>query len=96
MSRSNEAYENLANAIISLAVDDYRRSYMTIEKALATKKRLTTKQQKKVEEAEIMISSCERFFCSQWFGNLTSLSGMYLLKKLQNERNDYAKRIFKE
>lgn len=32
-----------------------------------------------------MVEDCERFFCSDWFGQLTSVNGRMLLKKLQEE-----------
>lgn len=68
-----DPYENLANAIILQAVKDYR---------VARKK---LKRNPKNKDAKLMVEDCERFFCSDWFGQLTSVNGKMLLKKLQEE-----------
>lgn len=68
-----DPYENLANAIILQAVKDYR----TAAKKL--------KRNPKNKDAKLMVEDCERFFCSDWFGQLTSVNGKMLLKKLQEE-----------
>jgi len=68
-----DPYENLANAIILHAVKDYR---------MARKK---LKRNPKNKDAKLMVEDCERFFCSDWFGQLTSVNGKMLLKKLQEE-----------
>ena len=73
---NSKAADNLSNAIILSAVDDYR-------KALAGKrvagKRVAGK------EPGWVISDCERFFLSEWFSILTNLDGKTLLDKLKNE-----------
>ena len=69
----SDPYENLANAIILQAVKDYR----------AAKKKL--KRNPKNKDAKLIVGDCERFFCSDWFGQLTSVDGKMLLKKLQEE-----------
>lgn len=66
-------YETLANAVILQAVRDYR---------MARKKRKTHPKNK---DAKLMIEDCERFFRSDWFGELTTLDGQILLRKLQEE-----------
>lgn len=66
-------YTNLANAIILLAVKDYRRAL---------------RRQKKFPEDKIVKTrklECERFFRSGWFEVLTSLDGEVLLDKLYQE-----------
>ena len=68
---NNKAADNLSNAIILSAVDDYR-------KALAGK-RVAGK------EPGWVISDCERFFLSEWFTVLTNLDGETLLDKLKKE-----------
>lgn len=68
-----DPYENLANAIILQAVKDYR---------VAGKK---LKRNPKNKDAKLMVEDCERFFCYDWFGQLTSVNGKMLLKKLQEE-----------
>ena len=68
-----DPYESLANAIILLAVKDYR---------LASKK---LKYHPKNKEAKLMIEDLERFFRSDWFTALTTIDGESLLRKLQEE-----------
>ena len=66
-----EAYEDLANAIIVSAVEDYKRVTVHIKRnpgnksAIAEKKRL------------------EKFFHSEWYEMLTDLDASYLLRKVQ-------------
>lgn len=74
MSEANaKSYENLANAIILLAVSDYRaakkslRGFPTNRDALATCREV------------------RRFFLSAYFGNLTKLDGRLLLEQLDKE-----------
>lgn len=68
-----DSYESLANAIILLAVRDYRT---------ASKKR---KKHPKNKDAKLIVEDCERFFRSDWFTALTSVDGELLIKKLQEE-----------
>ena len=70
---NTRSYENLANAIILLAVSDYRaaqkklRGFPTSRDALAT------------------CRAVRRFFLSAYFGNLTKLDGRLLLEQLDKE-----------
>lgn len=70
---TDNAYENLANAIILQAVKDYRGILRKIKKhpfdrlVLSEKRRL------------------ERFFRSQWFGMLTNIDPELLMLKLNQE-----------
>ena len=68
-------YENLANAIILRAVEDYREALRDLEVNPRYPLALRT------------VSDVERFFRSGWFSALTSLDGVVLMKKLQKERN---------
>lgn len=68
-----DPYENLANAIILRAVQDYR---------IALKK---IKKHPNDVLIQARIRECERFFLSQWFIELTNLDGKMLLKKLKEE-----------
>lgn len=68
-----DGYEQLANAIILKAVDDYRSA----SKVLARKPRDVLAQRE--------ISQRERFFLSSWFQVLTSIDGASLLEKLRKE-----------
>ena len=69
----NDPYENLANAIIVQAANDYR-------KALRDLKRNTDYAPALRDKSEV-----ERFFRSGWYQMLTPVSGELLLKKLQAE-----------
>ena len=69
----NNPYENLAHAVILQAVKDYRWA------------RKKLKQNPKKREAKLMIEDCERFFRSKWFTALTTVDGVTLLRKLEEE-----------
>ena len=62
-----ESYQALANAIVELAVKDYKT-------ALKYHFRHPDKQ-----EYENDVASLERFFRSGWYGMLTDLDGEYLM-----------------
>lgn len=66
-------YERLAHAIILQAVHDYRRARKVLVK------------NPKNEAAFKHTISCERFFCSEWFAELSNADGSELLKQLQTE-----------
>lgn len=68
-----EPYENLANAIVLQAVKDYRQ-------ALCRCKQHPEKQAYRQDKASI-----ERFFRSDWFGDLTGLEPEVLIRKLRME-----------
>ena len=60
-------YQALANAIVELAVKDYKKSL----------KRYYRSQNNEDYAAEV--KSLERFFRSGWYGMLTDLDGEYLM-----------------
>lgn len=66
--------QEIANAIITQAVNDYRR-------ALAGKG-----YDKKSPES--VIDDVERFFRSKYFRVLTKVSGVYLIEKLRKEHEE--------
>ena len=66
-------WEDLAQAIILKAVDDYRR---------ARRKARYFPDQKEAQET---IREVERFFRSRWFAQLTDINGEYLIRKLKEE-----------
>lgn len=66
-------WEDLANAIILQAVEDYRKA----------RKRVRTRPDQKIAQATIR--EVERFFKSWWFAQLTDVDGEMLLEKLQKE-----------
>ena len=67
------SYENLANAIILLAVSDYR----------AAQKKLRGSPMSR--DALAVCREVRRFFLSAYFGNLTKLDGRLLLEQLDKE-----------
>ena len=72
---NGDPYENLANAIILTAVDDYRRALKKYSKNPDSK------------SAKAEVDSLERFFRSQWDSVLTSVEGEFLIRKLRAEFN---------
>ncbi len=70
----DDLYSRLANGIILQAVKDYRGARRKLRK------------QPRSEKAKLMVSDCERFFCSGWFEALTEVDGRMLLRKLQEEQ----------
>ena len=68
-----EPYQALANAIVELAVKDYK-------KALKQHHRFPDNKEYADE-----VASLERFFRSGWFGILTGIDPEMLMRKLQME-----------
>lgn len=66
-------YENLANAIILTAVEDYRRALNRYVK------------NPKSKEAGAEVEKLERFFRSGWYSVLTSVDGEFLIRKIRAE-----------
>ena len=70
---AEDPYERLANAIILSAVADYRVELKRIKK--------NPENRLAIDEA----LQIERFFRSQWYQQLTSVDGEFLISKLQEE-----------
>ena len=68
-----EPYQDLANAIILMAVKDYRDALKKLKKRPCH------------GPAKDMKNEVERFFRSDWYRELTSVDGEILIKKLQAE-----------
>ena len=68
-----EPYEQLANAIILQSVKDYRDALKKLKK------------RPRYDPAKDMISEVERFFHSDWYRELTSVDGNFLIKNLRSE-----------
>lgn len=66
-------YEELANAIILQAVQDYRRALRVL------------RRKPKDLPADDTKTEVERFFLSDWFQALTNIDGEYMVKKLREE-----------
>lgn len=69
---TDEAYENLANAIVMQAVDDYRK--------LLRGKRISYDDNRK-----ITIEKIQEFFLSDWFYILTNVDGQTIINSLKRE-----------
>ena len=68
-----EPYQDLANAIILMAVKDYRDALKKLKKRPS------------YGPAKDMKNEVERFFRSDWYRELTSIDGNVLIKNLQAE-----------
>ena len=68
------AYENLANAIIVLAIEDY----------IKAKRRLLRNGND--FKSKIVKEECERFFNSKYFALLTNIDIEYVLKELEKNK----------
>lgn len=69
----DEAYQNLANAIVKNAADDYRAALRGLER--------------NPESAGYQADAkkIERFFRSPWYQMLTDVDGEYLIRRLQED-----------
>lgn len=65
--------QNLSNAIILKAVDDYRTALKNIKK------------NQNDGEAKSRKAEVERFFRSSWFGSLTNIDPETLIRELREE-----------
>ena len=68
-----EPYQDLANAIILMAVKDYRDALKKLMK------------RPRYGPAQDLKNEVERFFRSDWYRELTSVDGNILIKKLKSE-----------
>lgn len=74
MAKSDgDPYENLANAIIITACDDYRMALKKIRRNPNNKEAMS-------EAMEL-----ERFFHSPWYSTLTSVDGDFIIRKIRTE-----------
>lgn len=71
-----EAYENLANAIIKLAADDYKSALIRL------------KRHPDSESAKRDVERQEKFFYSEWFEVLTDLDPSYLIRRMKEMVNE--------
>lgn len=71
--QTGDPYENLANAVIAQAAEDYRAALKKI------------KAHPKNKDAIDEVLRIERFFRSGWYQTLTSVDGECLIRRLQAE-----------
>ena len=66
-------YQAIANAVVEQAAKDYRQALKAV--SLNSRNR----------EAKAIVSECEAFFRSDWYGVLTGLDGEMLMAKIREE-----------
>lgn len=71
---SHEPYEELANAIVLQACNDYKSAY---------KRQLRRSGIVNTPDPEVV--ELETFFRSAWYATLTSVDGEYLMERLRKE-----------
>ena len=81
---NEEAFEELANAVISQAVKDYRSAGKALIRNPGS------------HQAQDTIKDVEKFLRSGWYQALTTVDGEYLLRKLKEETESYGLRLVKE
>lgn len=74
-------YSRLANAIILRAVDDYRGHLDTLKYLLKTPEFNGVR----IVEIKRQIDKLEKFFRSEWFDELTNISGEDIIRKVRKE-----------
>lgn len=81
-------YENLANAIIETAVDDYRKAIRRIKMHYSAAWNLVSPYRLSRLNDVIICLDVEDFFRSEWYYTLTDVDGDYLIEKLRDEIMD--------
>ena len=76
-----EPYSNLANAIILRAIDDYRRSLERLNYLLKTPEF----NGRRIVETKREIDEIEEFFRSEWYDEMTDISGEDVIRKIRKE-----------
>lgn len=69
-----DGYQELANAIVARAAEDYRNALNGISY--------------NTYSPETIIKRLEKFFRSSWFRTLTKVNGEYLIEQLKQEHNE--------
>lgn len=72
-NKNGDSCENLANAIVIQAAEDYRRALKALKRYGRDRDALAVREE------------CERFFQSGWFTVLTQVDGEWLMRKLREE-----------
>ena len=76
-----ESYENLANGIIVQACNDYIYN-MRFIKRCEERRHLDARTKKRLQSARWEVEDIQRFFHSEWYRELTSVNGDYILSKI--------------
>lgn len=81
MKMTDESCENLINAIIKTAVDDYRRGF----RKLLSGKQLTYGERRNMDESELFFNH------SNMFDLYPNVTGEYLMNTIINQERELAK-----
>ena len=76
-----EPYSELANAIILRAIDDYRRALERLNYLLKTPQF----NGRRIVEIKREIDKVEEFFRSEWYDEMTDISGEDVIRKIRKE-----------
>ena len=71
---SYDPYEEIANAIVIQACNDYKKAY-----------KQSLRRSGIVGEADEELAELEEFFRSDWYKKLTEVDGEYLMERIRNE-----------
>lgn len=77
-----QAWYNLANAIIERACEDYIKALLLMDT-----KRLIDLESNYKTYPHILADECERFFSSEYFQLLTRVDGTYIMERIRKELN---------
>lgn len=71
---SYDPYEEIANAIVIQACNDYKKAY-----------KQSLRRSGIVGEADEELAELEAFFRSDWYKKLTDVDGDYLMERIRND-----------
>lgn len=81
----DEAYENLANAIIVQAAEDWKKAYKYLRKHAKSRSKSVKENMVRTERIKI---ECENFFRSDWFKTLTQVDSETFFSMLQKKAEE--------
>ena len=84
-SRQVDPYEDLANAIVVRAVDDYRLLRSGRIPTVSEEEQVNMEPERIIKKVLEQKQQIIKFFKSAWYADLTEVSGTYLLDKLNEE-----------
>lgn len=82
MTNEEQCYKNIA---VTGIVGQACRDYLEAKKIICLEERLRSPNEKNIREAKRMVSECKRFFNSEWYTHLCTISGEVMLRKLDEE-----------
>ena len=88
---NRDPYEDLANAIIMQAVNDYRMLLSGRIPTISEEQQLNMKPESVIKTVYSQKEQLVKFFKSTWYADLTTVSATYLLERLNAEPYHYWK-----